>query len=112
MPENPYLASEMEGLDSFVEESGAVTFPTAFNKLIELVAQEHTQEHRGHLDQISPAAHRQLMRELTYLQSLATGFADGTAAVVSDLDEIDDTASTTDIVIHVAAGVVTGTSTP
>lgn len=111
MAVNKYLASETKGLDSFVEQSGATTFGPAFSKLRELIEQEHTQEHRGHLDQISPAAHRQLIRELDYLESLAAGLADGTATVVTHGQSIPRAGGGTAVTAVVAAGVITITVT-
>lgn len=66
---NKYLDAELSGLESFVDYTGLATNEERIDALIDLVSQEHTQRHRGHLDQISPAAHRQLIVELRALKA-------------------------------------------
>lgn len=70
MPLNSKLTAELQGLAVFTDYTGVVTNKTRVAKLRDLIAQEQTQLHRGHLDQISPVAQLQLIKELDYLESI------------------------------------------
>lgn len=72
---NKYLASELVGLKVFGGYGAGATAGAEIQKLIDLISPEHTQEHRGMLDQMSPEAHRQLLVELLALQT-AVGLYD------------------------------------
>lgn len=89
MTVNKYLDVETKGLDSFVDYDGASTNAERIAAFRNLIAQEHTQEHRGHLDQISPAAHRQLIVEIDSLADVIEpdGVSD-TEAIVTDSDSL------------------------
>lgn len=70
MPKNPHMDSEIRGLQTNVVYAG--TNQAKVQQLIDLVEQEHTQQHRGHLDMMSPLAQRQLVAELTALKAAIT----------------------------------------
>lgn len=70
MPANPYMNAEVNGLQSNIVYAG--TNKEKVQQLLNLVAQEHTQQHRGHLDMMSPLAQRQLVAELVALTNAIT----------------------------------------
>ena len=73
MSVNPHMASEVKGLQTNITYAG--TNQEKIQQLIDLVSQEHTQSHRGHLDMMSPLAQRQLVAELTALKAAVANVA-------------------------------------
>ncbi len=62
---NTYLAQEKAGLPVFGTYTGVNK--ACIQSLIDLIKPEHTQVHRGFLDQMSPTARAQLLVELDAL---------------------------------------------
>lgn len=60
-----HIAADIVGLATYGTYSG--TNKAAIQSLIDLIEPESTQTQRGHLDQMSTAAHRQLLAELEAL---------------------------------------------
>ncbi len=64
---NSKMTAEVSGLQTYGTYTGVNK--DMVQSLIDLVGPEYTQAQRGHLDQISPAAHRQLYAELIALKA-------------------------------------------
>lgn len=67
------LANDVAGITTFADLSGG-TSKLKIKALLDLVSAQQlgsgSGPHRGHLDQMSPAAHRQLVAELTALYNI------------------------------------------
>jgi len=58
---------DVAGIETMGDYAGAATNKAAVQVLIDLIEPFATQTHRGHLDQMSPVARIQLLRELESL---------------------------------------------
>ncbi len=64
--------NDMNGIKQFGDYATPVGDPAKVQALIDLLQPDATMTHRGHLDQMSPAARIQLFRELTGLKAAVT----------------------------------------
>ena len=68
------LANDIAGVQTFTDITTPVTSKLKIKAVLDLISAQQmgsaTGPHRGHLDQMSPAAHRQLVAELTALYNL------------------------------------------
>lgn len=68
------LANDIKGLQTYTDITTPGTSKLKIKALLDLISAQQmgsaTGPHRGHLDQMSPAAHRQLVAELTALWTL------------------------------------------
>ena len=64
------IVKDTEGLATYAAISGKVTGGAVIQALIDIIEPESTQTHRGHLDQMSTVAHRQLLAELIAVKAM------------------------------------------
>lgn len=67
------IAAETGGLTPALSTLAVVpaTKAAAVDALLAILSEESSQAYRGHLDEMSPAAHRQLLAELAWIKALA-----------------------------------------
>jgi hypothetical protein len=63
------IQSDIAGLATYADITAETTGTAVIQALIDIIEPQATQTMRGHLDQISPAAHRQLLAELYAIQT-------------------------------------------
>lgn len=66
---NPRLVNDLKGIEVCGDYAGAATDQDRVQVLIDLLQQDATMTHRGHMDQMSPSARIQVLAELEAMQA-------------------------------------------